>query len=85
MTLDIIRNMIQQMIAAGQKPQTIILSFNDAEKLGIPRWTRQLLGLKVVIAYNIEETKVVPHIYDTVYMKLADEETKMVKNPFSIM
>jgi hypothetical protein len=66
--------MIQEVIAAGMVPRTILISKDDADQMGLPKWTRQLFGLKVVIAWNIETTKVVPHIYDTVQMKFGKEE-----------
>lgn len=75
MRIDLLRKMIQDVIAAGATPRTILLTPADAEALNIPKWTKTLLGLKVVIASNLLESKVVPHFYDTVSFKFADEES----------
>lgn len=75
MTLDKIRHLVTQVTSKGQIPRTIVLTTADAESMGIPSWTKQLLGLKVVIASNYPESKVVPHFYETVGIRKVDQQT----------
>jgi len=74
--LDLLQKMVQDCAATGATPRTIVLTVDDAKALGIPMWTRQLWGLKVVIASNTPQSQVTSHIYDTVQLKKprADEQ-----------
>lgn len=63
-----------QVKESGLTPQTILLTKEDAQKLGLPNWTRQLMGLKVVIAGNIEYSKVVPNVYESVRLNIGKED-----------
>lgn len=47
-------------------PRTILLTPQDAQSLGLPKWTKQFLGMKVVIADNLEQSKIVPDFYETI-------------------
>lgn len=73
MRLDLIQKMVADVVKDGGVPRTLLLTPKDAEALNIPTWTRQFMGMKVVIASNILASQVSPHIYDTVSMKKTDE------------
>jgi hypothetical protein len=64
--LDKIRHMIQEVVRQGGRPGTILLTEPDAKMLGLPAWSRQLFGIKVVVAANIPESKVVTQHYESV-------------------
>ena len=74
MTTDKILDMIKRAIAHGMVPRTIILTPDDAKAMNIPSWTREMFGLKVVIAHNYPESVVVPHFYETTKMAKTDEK-----------
>ena len=74
MTMERLRQMIMDVANAGTPPRTILLTEPDADALGLPKWTTNLFGLKVVIAGNILESRVVPHFYESVILKRSNED-----------
>lgn len=68
-----IKKMIHDVVSAGQTPRTIILTPEDARLMNIPTWTRQLYGMKCVIAANFTESKVSTHFYESVEIKTEPE------------
>lgn len=69
-----IQKMIHEVTSSGLTPRTLLLTPDDAKLWGIPTWTKQLFGMKVVIAGNWPSSKVVPHFYDTVVPKKASDK-----------
>jgi len=77
MRLDKLQHLVQQCRANcpnGQQPRTIVLCEADRKSLGLPLWTKNLFGLKVVIAQNVDESKVTHHIYEEVNLKRRDND-----------
>lgn len=75
MKLEKLQHLVQECKAQcvnGQEPRTIVLCESDRKSLGLPLWTKQLFGLKVVIAQNLDESKVTHHIYEEVNLKRRD-------------
>lgn len=73
MNLDKIQEMVAVFVReTGETPRTLLLTPDDAKALHIPFWTRQLLGMKVVIAANWQKSQVTDHVYETVIPRKAD-------------
>lgn len=82
MNTEYLRKMVQDCARnakEGEKPRTILLTPSDAKLCGLPSWVSELWGLKVIIAHNIEESKVVTHFYNTVLMKNKPDEKKLAE------
>lgn len=73
MKLEQIQKMVHDVVSQGLTPRTLILTPADAKALNIPDWTRQLMGMKVVIASNFPNSHISHHIYDTVSFKQTDQ------------
>lgn len=69
MTLERIQKMVHDLVAQGKTPKTFLCTLDDCRAMNLPTWTRQLLGMKMVVAYNIEESKVVEHEYTSTVLK----------------
>lgn len=67
-----IKKMIHEVVRNGGTPRTILLTPEDAKAMNIPTWTRQLFGMKCVVAANLNESKVVSDFYETVQMRTKD-------------
>lgn len=69
MTIEHFKKLVHDVVSSGKTPKTFLCTPDDAEKLGLPKWTRQFMGMKVVIGYNLIESKVVPHEYVSTTLK----------------
>lgn len=65
-TLEQVQDQCAMLRAEGKTPQTILLSCDDADKLGDPEF---LYGLRCVRANNYPESKVVQGFYEVVKHK----------------
>lgn len=77
MKLDKLQHLINKCKAEcpdGQQPRTILLCEADRKSLGLPLWTKNLFGLKVVIAQNYDESKVTHHIYEEVKLHRRNDD-----------
>lgn len=70
-----IKRMIHDIVSVGGTPRTILLTPEDAQQMNIPLWTRQLYGMKCVIAGNIPNSMVTTAFYESVEVKNKHEET----------
>lgn len=81
---DEIKRQIHELKAQHKNPMTILMPVEMARKMNLPTWTKTLFGLKLVINYNFEELKVVPHVYQTVLTKKTDEVEEKPSSIFKI-
>lgn len=70
-----IKKMIHDLVQAGQTPKTILLTPEDASKMNIPLWTRNLFGMKCIIAGNIPNSMVTANLYETVEIKNSEDQS----------
>jgi hypothetical protein len=82
MNTEYLRKMVQdcaRQAKPGERPRTILLTPDDAKLCGLPSWVSELWGLKVIIAINILESKVVTHMFNTIQMKTKPDEKKLAE------
>lgn len=70
--LDRVLKMISMIHESGKVPKTVVMSTADFDTLNLPTWTKQLFGLKLVIAANMPQTFVTEHEYHTTTTKKVD-------------